>query len=388
MNGFESTFVCCRQCCGGRFVSRARRRGPRCVKFCLIATAWSVVGYGTIQSLRAQTENKAVDSANSNAPSIRAIVRESPLQTVESISTAIHCPMAAVIRLGTIRMRQEGHSRMSVSYSFNGKILASTDGDGIILWDAATGSESSGLYRTTSKLMGGNRQLMRLPFPRARISWPRYGDGTLICWDLVTGKRVLMEAIKPADDRLPLGLAEYCGLDYSPDGGMLAVNWGGKTTVFETSFGRILQSIGTTGDNLQFGLAWSPDSSQLAQGAHEAVARLCKLSDGEARDFKADVEAFALSLTISPDGKTLAGGCVQNKREQIMICLWDLETGKLKASLPSEDAVSLHFTPDGKTLVSATEKGTIDIWDVEQAVKRRSIAAGLGHPAAFRGAFA
>ena len=269
---------------------------------------------------------------------------------------------------------------MSLSYSFDGKTLATTDGDGVVLWNATTGKRLNRLTSNNVPGQGRAAQIDQIAFsPRTDELAARFNNGKLIVWDLGTGNEFSMEAIKPAGNAQPLGLVEYRGLAYSPNGEMLAVNWGGKTTVFETSFGRILQSIGADGDNVQFGLAWSPASTQIVQGSHVSVARLFNLSgDAPLRDYKVDVPAFALSLAISPDGQTLASGCVQNRRAQIMICLWDLNSGKLKGKLPSEDAVSLHFTPDGKTLVSATEKGNIDVWDVELGVKLRSIAAGLG----------
>ena len=171
---------------------------------------------------------------------------------------------------------------MSVAYSFDGKTLASTDGDGIVLWDAATGKRIKPLVSNNVQGQGRINGVDAIAFsPRAHQLAAHYGEGSLICWDLTTGNEFLMEVIKPTDNRLPLGLAEYRGLAYSPSGAMLAVNWAGKTTVFETSFGRILQSIGTAGDNLQFGLAWSPDNTQVAQGSHNVVARLCKISDGD-----------------------------------------------------------------------------------------------------------
>ena len=289
-------------------------------------------------------------------------------------------PAGALLRLGTVRMRQEGHSQMSISYSSDGKMLATTDGDGVILWNPATGMRLNRLKSANVQGQGRAGEIDEIAFsPQIDELAARYNNGKVIVWDFATGSEFSMPAIDPPPTRMPLGGIGFRGLVFAPSGALLAVNWGGKTTVFETSSGRILQSIGADGDSVQFGLAWSPDSTQIVQGSHLAAARLFKLSGGEAlRDFKADVDSFTLSLAISPDGQTLAGGCVQNQRAQIMICLWDVKTGKLKAKLPSEDAVSIHFTPDSKTLVSATEKGSIDIWDVEQGIKRHSIASGLG----------
>jgi WD40 repeat protein len=117
----------------------------------------------------------------------------------------------------------------------------------------------------------------------------------------------------------------------------------------------------------------------LQKGMPSAPIRLWDVNTGELiREFNVDFPAFAMSVALSPNGKTLAAGCIESGREQIMICLWDVDSGQLKAQLPSGDPVSLLFTPDGKTLVCATEKGEIDVWDVESARLKHSIQSRLG----------
>jgi tetratricopeptide (TPR) repeat protein len=57
-----------------------------------------------------------------------------------------------------------------------------------------------------------------------------------------------------------------------------------------------------------------------------------------------------LSLALTPDGRTLAGGGLDR-----LVRIWDVETGQLRAVLPghSREVGALVFTPDGQTLVSA-----------------------------------
>ncbi|MBD2504952.1 WD40 repeat domain-containing protein [Anabaena azotica FACHB-119] len=74
-----------------------------------------------------------------------------------------------------------------------------------------------------------------------------------------------------------------------------------------------------------------------------------------------------ISVVFSPDGKTLASA----SRDQT-IKLWNRQTGKLISTLPSEryakeghsDRVwSVVFSPDGKTLASASGDKTIKLWN-------------------------
>jgi WD40 repeat protein/serine/threonine protein kinase len=57
-----------------------------------------------------------------------------------------------------------------------------------------------------------------------------------------------------------------------------------------------------------------------------------------------------LTLALTPDGRTLAGGGLDR-----LVRIWDVETGQLRAVLPghSREVGTLVFTADGQTLVSA-----------------------------------
>src|SRR4051794_13582589 len=66
------------------------------------------------------------------------------------------------------------------------------------------------------------------------------------------------------------------------------------------------------------------------------------------------------SVAFTPDGRTLASGSYDNT-----IKLWDVRTGKERATLKHLDGVSaVTFAADGKTLASGSEDKTVKLWDV------------------------
>src|SRR5262249_40043488 len=79
------------------------------------------------------------------------------------------------------------------------------------------------------------------------------------------------------------------------------------------------------------------------------------------------------SAAIAPDNKTLATG-----HHDGTIVLRDLTRGEKKRTLMGHTGPVcwLKFTPDGQTLVSSSEDGTIRMWNPEQVRARHVIPLG------------
>lgn len=92
------------------------------------------------------------------------------------------------------------------------------------------------------------------------------------------------------------------------------------------------------------------------------------------------------SAAFSPDSKTLAAGRrKQGDERKVTLKLWDVATGKVKASLKGHtNGVScVAFSSDGKTLVSggsgvseSHERGEVRLWDLSTGKEK---AALIGH---------
>jgi WD40 repeat protein len=84
---------------------------------------------------------------------------------------------------------------------------------------------------------------------------------------------------------------------------------------------------------------------------------------------------WVISLTFSPDGRTLAVGNCSGR-----IKLYDTATWALRTSLRGhmDELRGLVFFPDGKTLVSGGSDRTVKLWDVETGQERITLIQPVG----------
>ncbi len=75
-------------------------------------------------------------------------------------------------------------------------------------------------------------------------------------------------------------------------------------------------------------------------------------------------QGFALCLSFSPDGKTIATGGTD------LIVLSDVATGREQCRLKMKQVLEVAFTPDGKTLISLGEDAKIRVWDLATRKER------------------
>lgn len=220
--------------------------------------------------------------------------------------------------------------------------------------------------------------------PRRRATCVKFSpDGRSLALGLVGGATLLVDAASGRrlasfpdgpDDQ---GRFEIDLLAFAPGGRLLASKASFLTKVadkwitistlrlFDLTEGRELPRPHVLDDEMFYCMTFTPDGQALVTGGPDAVVKVWDATTGRERTSFKRWDSWVLSLAFSPDGKVLAAG------DRNSITLWDPATGKERASLPETfgDVNQLSFHPHGKALASTG--GTLRVWDVRAALAPR-----------------
>ncbi len=118
-------------------------------------------------------------------------------------------------------------------------------------------------------------------------------------------------------------------------------------------------------------VAWSSDGTRLAAGSYESV-RLLDAQDGKERATLPMGSGFARSLVFRPHDGLLLCGTYRD------IELWDPQSAQRVGVLSGHRGyvTDLEISPDGATLASTSEDGTLLLWDLEKREQIRKITIG------------
>ena len=268
----------------------------------------------------------------------------------------------AALSVGTWEEAGQGGAVTAVATSPDGAWIASGSEDATVkIWRAGDGSLARTLAAT------GLLQVTALAFgPDSATIAAGYYDGSIRLWNSADG--ALVGAFAKCSGKIS-------SLAFSPNGQQLAIGCGDWITrILRLSDGTILNN-GGNGSVINYGVvrsvAYSLDGAMLAVAGEDTNviktivvlnsstwATLATLYQGYNNTNLASSNSIT-SLAFSPDGASLASGCLDQT-----ICLWRTSGWGLNGTLTNTGpgVTALAFAPNGQSLFSGDQSGNITAW--------------------------
>lgn len=259
------------------------------------------------------------------------------------------------LKLRNTTPAQFGHTDIitAIAYSPDGKMFASASRDSTIkLWDSATNKEVKTLY-------GHTRGIRKIAFsPDGKVLASIGSDNKLLLWNLATGSSSI--AFDKTDFKRPIS--------FSADGKTLAV----------TDVVGVVQLVDTTSgkakpypNKMQF-IIFSPDGKTRAVVNYEKGIVL-EPANGGTRIQEFSASDIVNDLAFSQDGTNIAAATDSG------VEIWETSTGQRTGNFEDSSPVDyeeVKFSPDGKSLLTISDKSAILILSVPDG-KVLDQAAGI-----------
>ncbi|MHC4400928.1 MAG: M56 family metallopeptidase [Planctomycetota bacterium] len=287
-------------------------------------------------------------------------------------------------RLGELKMDESDLGGSAIAISPDGRLLASTHHDKIRMWDLASRKPIREISDYEKPYKHRHQQVAFSP-DGTMLAAVGY-DNTVRVWEVATGKSLLgaSEGHRRAVDAIA----------YSPADQIVAtLSYDRTVRLWDPPTGREIRKWsfpGTHLDMFQTLLAFSPDGRTLFSGKRALKSWGPVTSWDSATGSlirKITLPDQTASVAFSPDGKLIAaatwdwgiqrgygvfdrdGRMIRENPKNSMIHVVDVDSGEELARFSAngtEAVVGMALSPDGKTLITASDDWRFRRWDIAE----------------------